>query len=213
MTSANLTLLQLADSGFPTGGFAHSNGLEAAWQSGEVEDLQAWIRQSVWQSGYSGLPFVGASFDAPGRLRELDGKCDVFLNNPVAKRASKLQGQAFLAACAAAFGDRRLVMAARKPVHQAPAMGFASAVVALSRDEALGLYLYTSLRGTLSAAVRLGACGPLEAQRLLGACGPLVREVGRRCARLNEEEAALTAPLHDLIQSAQDRLYSRLFQS
>ena len=31
-------LWQLADSAFPTGGFAHSGGLEAAWQNGEVSN-------------------------------------------------------------------------------------------------------------------------------------------------------------------------------
>jgi urease accessory protein len=31
-------LWQLADSAFPTGGFAHSGGLEAAWQHGEIRN-------------------------------------------------------------------------------------------------------------------------------------------------------------------------------
>jgi urease accessory protein len=41
-----LTLLHLCDSLFPTGGFAHSDGLEAATAAGQVvtaDDLRAWI--------------------------------------------------------------------------------------------------------------------------------------------------------------------------
>src|SRR5437764_980339 len=34
--SDDFTIWQLIDSAFPTGGFAHSSGLEAAWQHGEV---------------------------------------------------------------------------------------------------------------------------------------------------------------------------------
>ena len=34
-------LWQLLDSAYPTGGFAHSGGLEAAWQHGEVGTRQA----------------------------------------------------------------------------------------------------------------------------------------------------------------------------
>ena len=43
---------QLCDSAFPTGGFAHSSGLEAAWQQGEVGtpgDLYAWLAASLGQ--------------------------------------------------------------------------------------------------------------------------------------------------------------------
>lgn len=208
-----LRLLQLADSAFPTGAFAHSNGLEAAWQQGEVGDLAAWLEQLAWQTGFSALPFVSDAFDAPARLRVVDARCDAFLSNPVAKRASRLQGQAFLAACAAAFEDKRLETWARRPFHHAPAFGAACAALALPKPEVQRLFLFLTLRGALSAAVRLGVVGPLESQRLQAKAAPVLEAALERCAAIGSEDAAQTAPLHDLFQGTQDRLYSRLFQS
>src|SRR6185312_5576255 len=54
-----LLLLQLGDSAFPAGGFAHSGGLEAAAQLGEVkgaEAVRAFCEQSLWQTGRGALP-------------------------------------------------------------------------------------------------------------------------------------------------------------
>jgi len=208
-----LIMLQLSDSAFPTGGFAHSNGLEAAWQQGEVEDLAAWLEQLVWQTGFSALPFVSDAFDEPASLRELDARCEAFLSNLAAKRASRLQGQAFLAACAAAFGEKRLEGWAKRPFHHAPAFGAACAALGLPKREAQRLFLFLGLRGSLSAGVRLGVVGPLEAQRLLAKAAPVLEAALERCAAIGSEDAAQTAPLHDLFQGTQDRLYSRLFQS
>lgn len=206
-------LLQLADSAFPTGGFAHSAGLEAAWQQGEVEDLGAWLDQHLWQTGFSSLPFVAAAFDQPARLGRLDSLCDAFLSNPVAKRASRLQGRAFLRACAAAFESPRIGRWARRPVHHAPAFGAAAALLGLERGQALEVFLFLALRGAVSAAVRLGIAGPLEGQELQARRGPLIAQVARRCRDLSAAQAAQTWPVADLLQSTQDRLYSRLFQS
>ncbi len=52
--------LQLADAAFPSGGFAHSGGLESALHAGEVSDAAALSRfaaQSLWQAGHVALPF------------------------------------------------------------------------------------------------------------------------------------------------------------
>ena len=46
---------QVVDSAFPTGVFAHSWGLEAAWQQGEVEGigaLQRFLEAVILQTGH-----------------------------------------------------------------------------------------------------------------------------------------------------------------
>src|SRR3954469_11511418 len=96
---------QLADSAFPAGGFAHSYGLEAAWQQGEVDaaSLPSFVRDGIAQAGHSGLPFVMASFDYSQILALFDDRSDAFLRNPVANRASRVQGRAWLGAVERAF--------------------------------------------------------------------------------------------------------------
>ncbi len=95
----NFLLWQLIDSGFPSGGFAHSGGLEANALHGHVEDaagVLTFARQALAQAGRSALPIVTAVHQDPGRLVELDRLSDVFLSNPVANRASRAQGRALL---------------------------------------------------------------------------------------------------------------------
>src|SRR5580765_827920 len=98
MTTFTWLVWQLADSAFPAGGFAHSFGLEAAWQQGEVTgaSLPSFVGDAVAQAGHSGLPFVLSAHDDPAGLPAVDERCEAFLRNPVANRASRVQGRAWL---------------------------------------------------------------------------------------------------------------------
>jgi urease accessory protein len=214
-------LWQLADSAFPAGGFSHSAGLEAAVQLGEVrspDDLGRWLEQLLWSAGAAALPFAGAAHREPAALPEIDARCDAFLTGHVANRASRAQGRAFLRASSQALGGEAasleaLVRERGFPGHLAPVLGAVLAGQGIDRREAQRLLLFLSLRGAVSAAVRLGVIGPLEAQRLQARAAPTLEAVLAARGDTALEDAAQVAPLLDLLQGHQDRLYSRLFQS
>jgi urease accessory protein len=219
---ASWQLLQIADSAFPTGGFAHSGGLEAAASHGRANrapDLDAYVREHLWNVGHASLPFLTAAFDAPDDVWTVDAWADAAITNHVANRASRTQGRTFLAACARIFDDAPVALLAARArtrdvsAHLAPVFGASLAALGASRREAQSLYLYTALRGVTSAAVRLGLAGPHEAQRLQRSHGTTLDAVVGACADLRPEEAATASPVLDLMGATHDRLYARLFQS
>jgi urease accessory protein len=215
-------VLQIADSSFPTGGFAHSSGLEAAVQRGfvrDVADLADYIDALLWSTGRVMLPFVGAAFDAPDALRSIGEHLDALLSNHVQKRASLTQGRAFIATCERIFDHPRIagwaecVRKREAPAHLAPLFGATFAALDLERIETLGVFLHYALRGGLSAAVRLGVVGPHEAQRMHGAAIPTLDAVLSACAATAPDAAANTAPILDIVAATHDELYARMFQS
>jgi urease accessory protein len=214
------TIWQLADSALPSGGFAHSAGLEAAFQAGEVTtdaELRQFLVDSVWQAGHAMLPVVTSAHRDPSRIDELDALCEAFLTNAVANRASRVQGRAFLGACLRIWPSKDLeALDARmrsRCGHQAAIVGAALRLLGVPLETTQRLAIFTSCRGILAAAVRLGIVGPYRAQRLQHECGPAVGDVLSRCGALTDDDLAQTAPVIDLLQSSHDRLYSRLFQS
>jgi urease accessory protein len=225
-------VLQLADSAFPTGGFAHSAGLEAMLQAGELarpdverdgsavaRGVERFYTELVDQLAHGSLPIVGASYDAPARLAELDAFTRTTLWSHVAARASRAQGRALLDVAARSFGHDVLV-AARSRLsrnelegHLAPVFGFVTRALGVVRDEALATFLHLGLRGALSAAVRLGCIGPSESQAMHHRLHPVLDAALARARPLGLDDVAQTAPLVELVQATHDHLYSRLFQS
>lgn len=219
---SNCTVWQIADSAFPAGAFAHSGGLEAAWQCGEVEGargLASWTEATLRQAAAAALPVVAAAWEAPDSLAELDARWDAFLLNHVANRASRAQGQAFLMACAKTFDEdavRRLAASVRRQQsagHWAPVLGAVCRTLGVPRRQACELLLFLTLRGCVSGAVRLGVVGPLEGQRLQHRMAAPLHALLDAHAYAPLDAVAQVAPLADLFQGLHDRLYSRLFVS
>ena len=211
---------QVVDSAFPTGAFAHSWGLESAWQHGEVDGpaaLRAFLDASIHQAGHASLPLVNAAFDDPGELERFDELADAFLINEVANRASRIQGRTLAATAARVWPIPALETLDLRVqgtfAHAAPVSGAVFKTLGLTRESTQRVVLFGAARGVLSAAVRLGIVGSYEAQRMQQASGPWLDRVAAECADLTVADLAQTAPLIDLMQAGHDRLYSRLFQS
>jgi urease accessory protein len=218
----NYLLWQLADSGFPAGGFAHSGGLEAAMQHGRVDDTQGvrmFARHAVLQAGRGALPLASAAHRHPDSLASLDQLADAFLTNPVANRASCAQGRALLSSSVRSFPHvpvavvEERVVRDRLAAHHAPIFGAVTHALRIELPDAQRLLLYLTGRGVSAAAVRLGLIGAYEAQEIQTMLAGHIDEVVQRCASLDTLDIAQPAPLIDLFQSTHDRLYSRLFQS
>jgi len=221
------TIWQLADSALPTGSFAHSFGLEAAWHQGEVDaaSLPVFVRDVIAQAGRGALPFVTAAHEAIEVTRDIeafdtiDDACDAFLRGVVSNRASRIQGRAWLVTMERAF-PRPGVLALCRHVrarslarHHAPLFGATLRALDVDLTTTQRLFMFGVCRGTVSAAVRLGLIGTTDAQRLIGGSADDVDRTLTRRSRLGTAEAAQTAPLIELWQAGHDRLYSRLFQS
>jgi urease accessory protein len=211
-------LWQLADSALPTGSFAHSGGLESAWQHGEIcnpGELESFVEASLAQLGHGSLPFVTAAHDETESEAELDCLCDALLSNHVANRASRLQGRALLSSAAKIFRSGDIGrQAGHFPLgHFAPVFGAVLRVLGVSRASAGRLFFFQHLRGLAAGAIRLGIAGPMEAQAMQHRLAPRAQAILAECEHLPVADIAQTAPLLEIWQASQDRLYSRLFQS
>jgi urease accessory protein len=220
---ALLRMAQLADSAFPSGGFAFSGGLETWLAEGAVSDaggVEGFVREQVLPR-WTGIDrwflrearAAAAAPDAAEALCALDALCEAHaLTEPLAE-ASRRMGRAMLTSAARigigpATEHGARVRAGRAPGHLPVAQGIVAAALDVPAAAAEAGALHGALMGTLSAAVRLGRIGALGAQEILLRLGPIA---AAELAAPPPAAPAAFCPLAEIAAARRGRLVMPLF--
>jgi urease accessory protein len=181
-----LTILQHADSAFPSGGFAFSNGIEglaamnAGLDRGRLTDIVTMVARHRWAT--SDRIAVALAHRADGDLddiAEIDHAVEVATLAEPLRTGSKRNGNALLAAHTrlatnGAAELRSMIEAGNAHGHLAVVQGFVWRARGLSEADAIAVSGYSTAAGLIAAAVRLGCVGAVEAQAVLTAVLPQI---------------------------------------
>ena len=219
MTSlALLRLLQVFDSQFPVGAFAHSGGIETyAAMGGSLPELrEVLVAQIDLGWGRSELAGAFLAWDATGGPAEhadlvrLASLMDALKVVPSIRQTSLGLGRRTLDVLARTYPELVVDVA---PPHHAVVVGVAGRRLGIDSRDLLLAYGQNLAAGTLAAALRCMPVSPAQTQRLLAESHErLIQAVDRAMA--DAEGCLFTAtPALDIRSHQQQHLHTRLFQS
>jgi urease accessory protein len=223
-----LSLLHFADSAFPTGGYAHSFGLERYCQAGIVTDADGVERFLLAQLEGSAGPMdataaAGASRAMAAGDVDACGGLDETLESmkPVRelREGSRQMGRQTLRIAALLTGDARLaryldaVNVDLAPGHHAVAFGMAAGALGWSAYDTAAGFLYSTTSLLVGAALRLLPMGQTDGQRVLWRLHPVIARVAREAAERETSEMWSFSPGLDVQAMLHARLDTRLFRS
>lgn len=223
-----LSLLHFADSGFPTGGYAHSFGLETYCQDGLVrgsEDLERYLVAQIEGSAgpCDATAAVGALRAAAredlGACRAIDATLEAMKAVKEFRDGSRQMGRQTLRVAAALTGEARLVRYAADvdqglaPGHHAVAYGLAAAALGWEPVAAATAYLYSTTALLVGAALRLLSMGQMDGQRVLWNLHPVIERVARKAATRDASDLWSFAPGIEIAGIRHETLDMRLFRS
>lgn len=218
-------LLHLASPQLPVGGFAWSQGLEAAVEAGLVSDAAS---AGAWIAGV--LDASLARFEAPllagltsawreGRNLEIEHLNGLFA---ASRETSELRDETERMGRALGIWLRDLtvtgraqlqVLAGLEPLTYPAAFACAVAALGLGSGDAVTAYLWAWLENQVMAAVKLVPLGQTAGQRLLLDLGAGLPAIAQRALVLPESEWSGLAPGLAILSSRHETQYSRLFRS
>ncbi len=209
--------MHLADSALPVGGFAFSNGLEAAVKCGLVAsqvDLERYLESALRQWIAFEGPFLHLFYTHGSE--EIFMRYDRMMLSPSMRKASFALGRGWNRVLKDLFPetDPQSFQTQLKDVGLGPhyliLMTATLKATGAEEDQIRALYLFTLLRDQCSAAVRLGLIGPSGAQALQSR---LEKRLGSALEESVADVPQRFTPLMDLAQMLPPSLYTKLFQN
>ncbi|MEA2972564.1 MAG: urease accessory protein [Actinomycetota bacterium] len=217
-----LVALLLADGRFPSGGHAHSGGVEEAATSGRVADLESLRAFVAGRLETAGRVAAGlAAVACGGRWPEavLDAEADARMASPALRAASRRQGRQLLRSAVHAWPA--VARSTVESPHHALAVGVVSAAAGLAPVDAARWAAYDAVMTPATAAVRLLGLDPFLVSAVVAGLAGAIDEVAAEAAAFAAGEGAVTlddlpcpaSPLLDLGAELHALREVRLFAS
>ncbi|MGB8356956.1 MAG: urease accessory UreF family protein [Chthoniobacteraceae bacterium] len=221
-------LLQTNDPLFPTGAYAHSLGLEEVVRLGIVKDEAGLLfflkNQTMPALEHLDLPFVRFAYEATlggdvEALCGIDGEISALKICRELREASVQLGvrrlqmllKLFPGAVLQRFEEKRAAGEARG--HHLTVYGMQMATQGVPLDAALMSYLYQSLAGQCSAALKLIRIGQEGCQRVLKECLDAAGACVRGSMAVRREDAGWFDPMLEIAAMRHEYANERLFIS
>lgn len=226
-TSALLEGLRFIDTFFPSGGYAFSSGLEAAIQGGAVKhpDQLARYVEDLLRGGMSRREVLAVRVaNRAGSAGEIVSAIDIDRELDAAKLsresrlASRQMGRQVIRVAADQLHARPVlntyheaVESEQTPGHLAVSFGTTMGACGWKPEETVAAFLYQTVVGFVSAAMRLSPIGQHEGQRLLSEWLPLIDRISRE---INLDATMSSwSPIQDIYAMRHGQLEWRLFRS
>jgi urease accessory protein len=226
MKAADLSMMQLSDSFFPTGMYSMSNGLEAIFYSGKkikTEELRELVKTYLeYQIGPADCTALGNAYEYAARsnlakLLEVDRA--IFSMKLVQEiRDASIRSGTQLVRCIRSFSDNKILGQYEDAIRGGQAFGPYPVALAVSanaflipKEKAALVMLYSFSVSIVGAALRLGMLQHFDGQKVIDELKPTIVKVIKANINRPIEGIWQFAPSIDIIQISHERMNSKMF--
>lgn len=213
---ALLRLLQLSDSQFPIGSFAHSSGLETYAQMGLDKEGLAELLAGQLELGFGRLELAACAlaFDLKTNedLDELGAELSAWKPVKGLRETSLKLGKRLLTLSSRIYPTETSGLVLEQP-HHTIVFGTLGRRLDIKLEPLLLAFTQSSITSSLAAATRCMSLSPEQSQEILTSLQPQMLDAVNRVTSDPHANFFSAAPALDVRAQQQAFLYSRLFQS